>query len=700
MRSELNTSSSHVPMPPATLSLPDDDMLFRLLRQLDAAPDAPQRETAEALNVSLGRLNALLRSVAAAGLVRVGDRKGPDRRHRFAYALTPRGAAEKARLVDTFLARKLNEYNALHAELTGTSAQLSPQKHRNTTMQSHLAPVPELYVSYESAQKLKLEAAELPSWDLTARQVCDLELLMNGGFNPLKGFMGKDDYEGVVENMRLADGALWPMPITLDVSEAFAAKVEEGQDIALRDAEGVILAILSISDKFSPDKAREAVKVYGADDLAHPAVNYLHNVAGPIYLGGAITGIQQPVHYDFRARRDTPNELRAFFRKLGWRRIVAFQTRNPLHRAHQELTFRAAKEAQANLLIHPVVGMTKPGDVDHFTRVRCYEAVLDKYPAATTTMSLLNLAMRMAGPREAVWHGLIRKNHGCTHFIVGRDHAGPGKNSAGQDFYGPYDAQVLFKENEAEIGLEMVDFKHMVYVQEKAQYYPANEVPEGDTVLDISGTELRRRLREGLDIPEWFSFPEVVKELRRTSPPRSNQGFTVFFTGLSGSGKSTIANAIMVKLMEQGGRPVTLLDGDVVRKHLSSELGFSKEHRDINIRRIGYVASEITKNGGIAICAPIAPYTATRRAVREMIEAFGAFIEVHVATSLEECEKRDRKGLYKLAREGKIKEFTGISDPYEAPTAAELVVDTEGMDVDYCAQQVLLKLESLGLITA
>ncbi|MBF9059943.1 bifunctional sulfate adenylyltransferase/adenylylsulfate kinase [Rhodobacterales bacterium HKCCSP123] len=679
---------------------PDEDLLFRLLRQLDAAPDASQRATAEALGISLGRLNAQLKAVTEAGLVRVTDRDSADRRSRVAYALTPRGAAEKARLIDRFLARKIAEYNALHAELTGSAGKLTLPKHRTDDMQMQLAPVPELYVSYESAQKLKVEAAELPSWDLTQRQVCDLELLMNGGFAPLKGFLGQDDYESVVETMRLADGTLWPMPITLDVSQEFADKIEPGQDIALRDAEGVILAILSISDKYIPNKAREAQMVFGADDVAHPAVNYLHHVAGPVYLGGAITGIQQPVHYDFRARRDTPNELRALFRKLGWRKIVAFQTRNPLHRAHQELTFRAAKEAQANLLIHPVVGMTKPGDVDHFTRVRCYEAVLDQYPAATTTMSLLNLAMRMAGPREAVWHGLIRKNHGCTHFIVGRDHAGPGKNSQGQDFYGPYDAQELFKQHEAEIGLEMVDFKHMVYVQEKAQYYPANEVPEGDTILDISGTELRRRLREGLEIPEWFSFPEVVAELRRTSPPRSKQGFTVFFTGLSGSGKSTIANAIMVKLMEMGGRPVTLLDGDVVRKHLSSELGFSKEHRDINIRRIGYVASEITKNGGIAICAPIAPYTATRRAVREMIESFGAFIEVHVATSLEECERRDRKGLYKLAREGKIKEFTGISDPYEAPTNAELVVDTEGMDVDYCAQQVLLKLESMGLIAA
>ncbi|MFN3576151.1 MAG: bifunctional sulfate adenylyltransferase/adenylylsulfate kinase [Tabrizicola sp.] len=562
------------------------------------------------------------------------------------------------------------------------------------------APIPELYVSYESAQKLRNEAGNLPSWDLTPRQICDLELLMNGGFHPLKGFMSQADYDSVVERMRLADGALFPIPITLDVSEAFAEKVEPGQDIALRDQEGVILAILSISDKWVPDKAVEAEKVFGADDIAHPAVNYLHHTAGKVYLGGPITGIQQPVHYDFKARRDTPNELRALFRKLGWRKVVAFQTRNPLHRAHQELTFRAAREAEANLLIHPVVGMTKPGDVDHFTRVRCYEAVLDKYPAQTTALSLLNLAMRMAGPREAVWHGIIRRNHGCTHMIVGRDHAGPGKNSQGKDFYDPYAAQELFRAHQAEIGIEMVDFKHMVYVQERAQYYPANEVPEGSTVLDISGTELRRRLREGLEIPEWFSFPEVVAELRKTSPARSKQGFTVFFTGLSGSGKSTIANALMVKLMEMGGRPVTLLDGDVVRKHLSSELGFSKEHRDINIRRIGYVASEITKNGGIAICAPIAPYAATRRAVREMIEAFGAFVEVHVATRIEECERRDRKGLYKLAREGKIKEFTGISDPYEAPEAPELRVDTENVDVDHCAHQVLLKLEQMGLIRA
>ena len=567
-------------------------------------------------------------------------------------------------------------------------------------MLANLSPIPELYVSHNSAQKLKVEAADLISWDLTPRQICDLELLMNGGFNPLKGFLSEEDYESVVDTMRLKDGALWPMPITLDVEEAFAEKLEIGQDIALRDQEGVILATMNLTDRWIPNTSKEAEHVFGADDLAHPAVNYLHKSAGSVYLGGPVVGIQQPTHYDFRAKRNTPNELRAYFRKLGWRKVVAFQTRNPLHRAHQELTFRAAKEVQANLLIHPVVGMTKPGDIDHFTRVRCYEAVLEKYPAATTTMSLLNLAMRMAGPREAVWHGLIRKNHGCTHFIVGRNHAGPSKNSSGEDFYGQYDAQDLFRAHEEEMGIEMVDFKHMVYVQERAQYEPADKIEEGVTVLNISGTELRRRLSEGLEIPEWFSFPEVVSELRKTRPPRSQQGFTVLFTGFSGSGKSTIANALMVKLMEMGGRPVTLLDGDIVRKNLSSELGFSKQHRDLNIRRIGYVASEITKNGGIAICAPIAPYAATRRAVREEIEQFGAFAEVHVATSIEECERRDRKGLYKLAREGKIKEFTGISDPYDMPESPELRVETENVDVDHCAHQVLLKLESMGLIAA
>ncbi len=567
-------------------------------------------------------------------------------------------------------------------------------------MINNLDPIPELFISHDSAQTMKIEAANLVSHDLTQRQICDLELLMNGGFNPLKGFLSEDDYDSVVNTMRLKDGSLWPIPITLDVSEEFSKKLEIGQQIALRDQEGLILGTMTITHLWEPNKSHEAKMVFGTNDETHPAVNYLHNTAGKVYLGGPIKGIQQPTHYDFRSRRNTPNELRTYFRKMGWRKVVAFQTRNPLHRAHQELTLRAAKESQANLLIHPVVGMGKPSDIDHFTRVRCYEAIMHQYPRSTTAMSLLNLAMRMAGPREAVWHGLIRKNHGCTHLIIGRDHAGPGVNSKGEDFYGPYDAHDLFRQHQEEIGIEMVDFKQMVYVQERAQYKPLNEIEneKNVTILSISGTELRRRLARGLEIPEWFSFPSVVSELRKTNLPRAKQGFTVFFTGFSGSGKSTIANALMVKLMEMGGRPTTLLDGDIVRKNLSSELGFSKEHRDLNIRRIGFVASEITKNGGVAICAPIAPYAATRDAVREDIEQYGAFLEIHVATSIEECERRDRKGLYRLAREGKIKEFTGISDPYEAPEHPELRVETENANVDNCAHQILLKLESMGLI--
>ena len=558
----------------------------------------------------------------------------------------------------------------------------------------------ELFVPEEAQLALKKHAATLPSWDLKPRQICDLDLLMNRGFYPLTGFLSEADYNAVLSDMRLADGSLWPIPITLDVSHDFAAQVSTGDEIALRDEEGVILAILTLSDKWIPDKAKEAALVFGADDVTHPAVAYLHHQAGDVYLGGAITGLQPATHYDFKQYRYSPNELKRHFQKLGWQKIIAFQTRNPLHRAHQELTFRAARAVGANLLLHPVVGMTKPGDVDHFTRVRCYEAVLDKYPSSTTEMGLLNLAMRMAGPREALWHGLIRKNHGCTHMIIGRDHAGPGMNKDGEPFYGAYDAQQLFTAHQSEIGLEMVDFKNLVYVQERAQYEEEDTIADSDnvTILSLSGTELRRRLSEGLEIPDWFSFAEVVAQLRASHPPRAKQGFTLLFTGLSGSGKSTIANAVRTKLMEMGGRPVTLLDGDIVRKNLSSELGFSKEHRDLNVRRIGFVAAEITKNRGIAICAPIAPYAQTRQAVRQDIEAYGAFIEIHVATSLEECERRDRKGLYQLARDGKIKEFTGISDPYEAPEAPELRLETEGVDVDYCAQQVILTLEQLGLI--
>jgi sulfate adenylyltransferase len=391
-------------------------------------------------------------------------------------------------------------------------------------------------------------------------------------------------------------------------------------------------------------------------------------------------------------------QLREKFISLGWQRVVAFQTRNPMHRAHQEMTFKAAVDLEASLLIHPVVGLTKPGDVDHYTRVRCYQAVLSYYPKNTALLSLLPLAMRMAGPREAILHAIIRKNYGCTHLIVGRDHAGPGSDSLSKPFYGPYKAQELLRRHEQELGIQMVPFKKIVYVEDKDAYMPVDEVPEGAAIRSISGTELRDRLANGREIPSWFSFPEIISELRRTYPPRGRQGFTVLFTGLPCSGKSTLAKILITKLMEIGGRPTTLLDGDLVRKHLSSELGFSKDHRDINIRRIGWVASEITKNGGIAVCAPIAPYDRIRKEVRRKIESVGGFILVHVATPVEVCEQRDCKGLYAKARTGVIKGFTGVSDPYEEPDDAEVRVNTMELSPQEAIQSVILHIEKKGYI--
>ncbi len=546
--------------------------------------------------------------------------------------------------------------------------------------------------------EIRTASRHWPSWNLTARQICDLELLLNGGFSPLNGFMTRADYERVCKEMRLGDGTLWPIPVVLDVDEETARSLETGQMLALRDAEGVMLAVINVEDVWKPDRRKECMQVYGTDNPEHPGVAYLLNNTYTWYVGGRIEGIQLPIHYDFHEMRLTPSQMREQFADLGWRRVVAFQTRNPMHRAHQELTLRAAKDAKANLLIHPVVGQTKPGDVDYYTRVRCYRAVLSHYPQHTAKLALLPLAMRMAGPREAVWHGIIRKNYGCTHFIVGRDHAGPGKDSRGRPFYDPYAAQELFREMEGEIGVRMVPFRMMVYVEDWDAYVPEDEVSSNVRVLNISGTDLRRRLVEGREIPDWFTFREVADELRRSYPPRARQGFTVFFTGLPSSGKSTLANTLMIRLLEIGGRRVSLLDGDIVRKNLSSELGFSREHRDLNIQRIGFVASEITKHGGIALCAPIAPYDAVRRKVREMIAANGGFILVYVATPVEVCELRDRKGLYAKARAGIIKQFTGVSDPYEAPSDAELVLDTSDASPEECVQEILLFLEEEGYI--
>ena len=567
-------------------------------------------------------------------------------------------------------------------------------------IEPHGGKLIDLLVDENRAQELKEASREWKSWDLTPRQICDLELILNGGFSPLTGFLNRKDYESVCSDMRLADGTLWPMPIVLDLPEDRASELSSGDKLALRDPEGTMLAVLTVSDVWTPDREAEAKAVFDSTDPDHPGVGHLLNNTNPCYVGGTLEGIQPPNHYDYVALRHTPKRLRRQFADLGWRKVVAFQTRNPMHRAHQELTLRAAKELEANLLIHPVVGMTKPGDLDHYTRVRCYNALLPRYPQHTVKLSLLPLSMRMGGPREAVWHAIIRKNYGCTHLIVGRDHAGPGKDKQGKDYYGPYDAQELLSKHEEELGVQMVPFKLMVYLPDQDMYTPIDEVPEGTKSLNISGTELRQRLAEGREIPEWFTYPEVANELQRRHKPRSKQGFTVFFTGLSGAGKSTIANVLLVKLLEIGGRPVTLLDGDIVRTNLSSELGFSKEHRNLNISRIGYVASEITKNGGIAICAPIAPYAEVRKQVRELIEPLGGYCLAYVSTSLELCEQRDRKGLYAKARAGIIKEFTGISDPYETPTDIDVDLNTANLTPEEAAQQVLLHLEKEGYIGA
>ena len=491
---------------------------------------------------------------------------------------------------------------------------------------------------------------------------------------------------------------LWPIPIVLDVTEKFAGSLGSNSKVALRDPEGVMIAALHVTDVWRPDRQAEAEAVYGTISEFHPGVEYLAKQTHPWYLGGKLEGLQLPVHYDFKTLRLTPAQLRAEFTQRGWRRIVAFQTRNPMHRAHQELTFRAAKQVEANLLIHPSVGMTKPGDVEYYVRVRCYQELLSRYPIGTVKLSLLPLAMRMGGPREVLWHAIIRKNYGCSHLIVGRDHAGPGNDENGKPFYGPYAAQQLFIAHQKELGITAVPFNTMVYVEDQDTYVQENEVPAGARTLNLSGTDLRRRLSEGRELPSWFTFEEVARELQRSYPPRHRQGFTLFFTGLSGSGKSTIANILRVKFLEMGGRPVTLLDGDLVRKHLSSELGFSKEHRDINIRRIGFVASEITKNGGIAICAPIAPYDSVRKEVRAVVQPGGSFVLVHLSTSLAACESRDRKGLYAKARAGLVQHFTGISDPYEAPTDAEVVIDTSDLSAEESAQEILLYLERQGYI--
>ena len=537
---------------------------------------------------------------------------------------------------------------------------------------------------------------QLKSWTLTDRQLCDIELILNGGFSPLDGFMNQDDYNSVCEKNRLKNNLLWPIPITLDISNSFADKLDTNEKIVLRDKEGFAIALLTVSDLWHPEKHKEAHHIYETMDTNHPGVNFLLNDIHSTYIGGIIEGIQNPKHYDYPELRHTPFQLREIFNKSGWSNIIAFQTRNPMHRAHVELTKRALNENNAKLLIHPVVGLTKPGDVNHYTRVRCYKNIMNKYNNDMTALSLLPLAMRMAGPREALWHTIIRKNYGCNYFIIGRDHASPGLNVDNKPFYGPYDAQDILNKHSKELEMNIVPFKQLVYVKEKKSFMGIDEVPKDCTSLSVSGTELREMLDKGKTIPEWFSYPEVVKELQKQRPALSKRGFTIFFTGLSGSGKSTLANGLLVKLLEDGRRPVTLLDGDIVRTNLSSELGFSKEDRSINVRRIGFVASEITKNGGIAICAPIAPYRLDRQFNRTMIDPLGGYIEVFVNTPLDICEQRDAKGLYAKARKGLLKQFTGIDDPYEKPENAEIVIDSSIENPEVLVNQILDQIHKMG----
>ena len=555
-----------------------------------------------------------------------------------------------------------------------------------------------LLVHFRRTEQLRSEALHLVSVDLDTRQLCDLESLLNRSFYPLTGYLNRADYEQVLADMHLVNGSVWPIPICLDVDEQFAAFLQTGQRIALNDQEGFLLALLTVKDIWKPDKEQEAEAVYGtADPGEHPGVNYLYNQVKDWYIGGIVEGITLPIHYDFRDLRLTPSETNRRFIQYGWRRVLGFHTREYLHCAHREMVLSAAREVGASIFLHPVVGLEHPGNMDHYTHVHCYQEFVQHFPHNMMLLGITPLAERYAGPREALWHAMIRKNYGCSHFMVALDHGDPFSGRGETLFYAPESAQQLVADMVAETGIEMVPERPMGYVEEKARYVFLEDV-DGETVKNITSEELKRRLEWGHEIPEWFSFPDVVAELRRAFPPRNKQGFTVFLTGLSGSGKSTIAKVLMVKFMEMRDRPVTLLDGDIVRRNLSSELTFSREHRNLNVIRIGFVASEITKNGGIALCAPIAPYEESRDANRAQISRYGGYIEVYVATPLEVCEQRDRKGLYAKARAGLVKGVTGISDPYIPPSRADVVIDTTTMTPAEAVQEIFLYLEEQGYI--
>ena len=558
----------------------------------------------------------------------------------------------------------------------------------------------QLMASEEEARALKEQAVNFRDIHLLPSEEYDLELILNGAFSPLTGFMTRKEYETVLKEMRLPSGHLWPIPVTLGISKETAYSIKEGDKVALRDQEGFMLAVMEVEDIWEPDKPFEAKAVFHTADMhSHPGVMQLFKEKADIYIGGRVKGISLPTHYDYRALRQSPLEMRRWFKKVGWRRVIAFQTRRPLHNGHKEMTLNAAATEKAHILLHPIVGPTSPGDIEHYARIRCYKAMLEGYPPETATLNLLPFAMRMAGPKETLLHAIVNRNYGCSHMIVTPHHADPFNAAPKRPPYYPYNASYeLLKQYEGAIGVKALAFERIYFVEGLGRFFTKEAIPEGVEAKPLSATELRERLEMGIDVPHFFSSKRLLDELKRAYPPRHEQGFTIFFTGLSGAGKSTLAKMLFTKFLETGERPVTLLDGDIVRKHLSSELGFSKKHRHINIIRIGFVASEITKNGGIAICAPIAPYEEARQYNRELISRYGGYIEVYVATPLEVCMKRDRKGLYRLALSGKKRGITGIDDPYEAPVNPEITLDTTEMSADECVMEIMAYLKKAGYI--
>ena len=555
----------------------------------------------------------------------------------------------------------------------------------------------DLLVRGEEAKDLRSRSSELTSLQLSERATCDLEMLASGAFSPLDRFMSQSDYTGVLSEMRLANGWLYPIPVTLPVHEKEGISLD--RDVALRSSKNELLAVMTVEEAYEWELSEAADQVYGTKDLRHPLVAEMHQW-GRWNISGKLKVLQLPPRYDFSEIRLTPAETRTALESYGHANVVAFQTRNPLHRVHEELTKRAAYEVDGTLLLHPVVGMTRPGDVDHYTRVRTYKALASKYyEQDRILLALLPLAMRMAGPREALWHAIIRRNHGANHFTIGRDHASPGVDSKGNQFYGPYDAQELMEQHREEIGVGVVKFQELVYLPDEDRYEEVSQISSGAKTASISGTQVREEfLNRGRPLPNWFTRPEVADILAETYPPRHRQGVCVWFTGLSGSGKSTTAEVLTVLLMEHG-RQITLLDGDVVRTNLSKGLGFSKDDRDINILRIGFVASEVVRHGGVAVCAAVSPYRAARDSVRNMVGADN-FLEVFVDTPLEVCEQRDVKGMYAKARRGEIKGFTGIDDPYEAPENPELRLNTVDFTAEQNAHIVIDHLAGRGFVTS